>query len=156
MKLRRRARALAALVLAAAWAAPARAQMAPGSLGVGGVLFDPTGFSAEYWADSRTAYDLSLGAKGGDFAMNADLLLRMKGALPDKGPVVPFYLGLGAGLAAHQPTELGVRFVAGLSYFAKQNPIELFAELVPVMRVAPRFGSDLDAAAGVRIYLGRR
>lgn len=143
------------LLLAAALAAavPARAAEAP-RLGAGVVLGVPFGVTAKYEFDTRYAAQSHLGVSEGNFTMNVDFLRNFDKVLPRKvpGTRLPLYAGLGLKFKTERETFVGIRFVGGVSMFHSKKPIEFFAEIAPVLRLAPREGGAFDGAVGVRRY----
>ena len=142
-------------LLAAVCARPGRAEWGRQArpTGIGVLLGSTFGLSAKRWVDGSTALDLGLGAAGRDFSFHADLLTHLEGRLGDQA--VPLYLGLGARIANERRTLVGVRFVGGAYRFLPPHPIEVFAELAPLLRVAPSFGAGLDLGLGLRYYFGK-
>jgi hypothetical protein len=139
-------------VLLAAVAVPASA--ADEKLGVGAVLGVPFGVTAKYWIDKVYAVQSHLGVSDGDFTLDADFLKNFNDALPRKRPGLrmPLYAGIGLKLKTETDTFVGVRFVGGVSLFHSTNPYEFFAEVAPVLRLAPREGGAFDGAVGFRRY----
>jgi len=135
--------------------APAQAQEKPGQLGLGFIAGTPLGASAKYMLSRDFAADFALGAEGGDFDMHSDLLVHLRDLLPQpqKGKL-PFYLGLGFKIRTESDTFFGLRFVGGASYLVQDQPIEFFAEIAPVLRLAPSPDGDIDGGVGVRYYFG--
>ena len=143
--------ALSVLLLAAA-AVPAAA--ANEKFGAGVVLGVPFGVTAKYWLDSRYAVQGHLGVSEGDFTMNADFLKNFDQVLPRKraGTRLPLYAGLGLKFKTETRTFVGIRFVGGVSMFHSTKPLEFFAEVAPVLRLAPNEGGAFDGAVGMRRY----
>lgn len=133
-------------------AAPALA--AEEKFGVGGVLGVPFGVTGKYLLNSRYSIQSHLGVSDGDFTMNADILKNFDQILPRKLPEsrMPLYAGLGLKLKAETRTFVGIRFVGGVSLFHSRKPIEFFAEVAPVLRLAPNEGGAFDGAVGIRRY----
>ncbi|MBI3288600.1 MAG: hypothetical protein HYZ74_03675 [Elusimicrobia bacterium] len=130
--------------------APARASEA-GKVGVGFILGVPFGVTGKYWLDDRYAAQSAIGVSDGDLTVNADMVRNFEGVLPRKrAGRLPLYAGLGFKLKAESQTFFGVRFVGGISLFHSKEPIEFFAEIAPVLRVAPSEGGAFDGAVGVR------
>lgn len=140
---------LAVLLIGAA----ARGEEIP-KLGAGVVLGVPFGVTAKYWFDARYAVQSHLGVSDGNLAWDADLLRNFDAALPRKipGSRMPLYLGLGLKVKTETETFVGIRFVGGVSMFHSKKPIEFFAEVAPVLRLAPNEGGTFDGAVGVRRY----
>ena len=86
--------------------------------------------------------------------MNADFLRNFDSVLPRKLPSyrMPLYAGLGLKLKTEHDTFVGIRFVGGVSMFHSKKPIEFFAEVAPVLRLAPNEGGAFDGAVGIRRY----
>ncbi len=146
--------ALLLLLLAAAVVAVPADAAADDKLGAGVVLGVPFGATAKYWLDSQYAVQSHLGVSDGNFMMNADFLKNFNQVLPRKipGARMPLYAGLGLKLKTETDTFVGIRFVGGVSMFHSKKPIEFFAEIAPVLRLAPSEGSTFDGAVGVRRY----
>ncbi|HAM37078.1 MAG TPA: hypothetical protein DEB40_09785 [Elusimicrobia bacterium] len=132
-----------------------RAQEKPGELGIGVYMGIPFGFSAKYLLDRRIAVDTALGVQGGDFDVHMDLLTHFRdlSRQPPVGKLAP-YVGLGMKIRDEEDTLFGFRFVGGLAYLIKDTPLEVFAEIAPVLRVAPSADSEFDGGAGLRYYFG--
>ncbi len=135
---------------------PAQAQEDKGQLGVGAYIGTPFGFTAKYILDHSNALDLALGAQGSNFDMHADALTHFRdfSYQPPMGKLVP-YLGLGLKIEDQDESLFGIRFVGGLAYLVKDTPLEVFAEVVPVLRLAPSLGDNLDGGVGLRYYFGK-
>ena len=142
--------ALLVLLLAAI---PAPAAEIP-KLGAGVVLGVPFGATAKYWLDSRYAVQSHVGVSDGNFTMDADFLRNFDAVLPRKipGSRMPLYAGLGLKFKTEKETFVGIRFVGGVSMFHSRKPIEFFAQVAPVLRLAPNEGGTFDGAVGVRRY----
>lgn len=141
-------------VVLAVSAMPVRSETPLPKLGAGVVLGVPFGVTAKYWLDSEYAVQSHLGVSDGDFTLNADLLKNFDQVLPRKRPGthMPLYAGLGLKLKTESSTFFGIRFVGGVSMFHSKKPIEFFAEVAPVLRLAPSEGGAFDGAVGVRRY----
>ena len=138
-----------ACLLAAA--GPVRAQKA-GDVGVGVILGNPTGVTGKAWIDGSQAVDAGLGFST-RLAAYGDYLWHSWTALPQPSEgKLPLYLGLGAQVRTFHDPEFGLRAVAGAAYWLPRDPVEIFVEIVPVFRLAPRDGVGLDAGLGLRYY----
>ncbi|MDO8756924.1 MAG: hypothetical protein Q7J64_02835 [Elusimicrobiota bacterium] len=139
------------LACLAALAVPVRAQKS-GSFGAGVVLGAPTGATGKLWLDATQAIDAGLGWNDaltvyGDYLWHGWTLLPQ----PPQGRM-PVYLGLGAQVRAYNDSEFSLRAVAGIAYWLPNDPIEIFAELVPLLHLTRQTGAGFDGAAGVRYY----
>lgn len=142
---------LFALIVLIALAVPASAQKA-GQFGAGVVLGAPTGATGKLWLGDAQAIDAGLGWNGaltvyGDYLWHGWTLLPQ----PPQGRM-PVYVGLGAQVRAYNDSEVSLRAVVGIAYWLPKDPIEIFAELVPLLHLTRHTGAGLDGAAGVRYY----
>lgn len=133
------------------------AQAAPpeaGSTGVGLIIGDPLGPRFKTWLSPTRAIDAGFGL-GEDVIFYADYTWNGWDVFPrpERGQFVG-YLGLGPRYEArhHRRDTMGLRLPAGLSYFVESLPLELYVELVPVLRVAPNVEGDVDAGLGIHYY----
>lgn len=117
--------------------------------GVGIILGDPTGLSLllEERIALGLAWDLS-----NHLHVHGDVWLLNK-ALSDP---VNWYLGLGAKLLVFNDNSgdaigVGVRVPVGLQWYATPE-LELFAEIVPGMRLIPSTDFDIDFGIGLRYH----
>lgn len=122
-------------------------------LGAGVIMGVPFGASAKYWLDNRYAGQAAFGWSEGDVVFSADGLMHFDNVLPkSRAGRLPLYAGLGMKLKSETRTFFGFRFIGGISFFATKHPLELFAEVGPVLRVAPNAGGTVDGGAGLRYY----
>jgi hypothetical protein len=142
---------LLALVCLAAAANPVRAQKA-GDLGAGVILGNPTGGTMKSWTTDNQAIDAGLGVSN-HLTAYADYLWHTFTVFsqPAHGRL-GLYFGAGAQVRTFHDAEFGVRTVAGVTYWLPNNPIEIFAEVVPVFRLLPGDSVGLDGGLGVRYY----
>ncbi|TBR24274.1 hypothetical protein EPO15_04370 [bacterium] len=142
---------LALLLLVTAVASPVRAQKA-GDIGVGVILGSPTGGAAKLWLSDHQALSAGIGFSS-SLAVYGDYLWHSWSVLPQPSEGrLPVYLGLGGQIRTLSPDEFGVRGVLGLAYWLPRNPVELFVEFVPVVRVAPWASVGLGGGIGLRYY----
>jgi len=143
---------------AAAWAAPQPGD--PGDFGLGAMFGAPTGLSMKYWFSNTTALDGGLAWHFGDdarFQIHADHLWHIPvSAWSVPNGRLPVYVGAGLRVLAGDHPEAGLRIPLGLSYLLSQAPVEIFAEIVPVVEFAPDTSGEVDGAIGVRYYFKTR
>lgn len=165
-------RLLAAVLLVATFAAPARADdgdaapgrpVTKGTLGVGIILGEPTGICAKLYLKDDQAIQAGVGGAfiGGGLQLDADYVFH-PWILQDRDTfVLPVYLGPGVRFIEYtgNPTAFaaGLRAVVGLLFDFKNVPLDAFVEVAGVGEY--RFnGTDkglhpaLNAGAGVRYY----
>ena len=138
---------LALLCLCAAGACPLAAQE-PDAIGAGLLAGKPTGVTAKLWYGSMavdTGVDL-----GHQLTLYGDYLWNNWKVLPQpaKGRL-PVYMGVGMQVS---PEEFGLRLVAGAAYMLPHNRLELFFDIVPVVRLSPGTSGGVNLSAGERYY----
>ncbi len=148
---------LGSLLLAAALAPLLTAQQAAaqsGGTGIGVVIGEPTGVTIRFnrAANNFQAHAAWSFGNDGAFQISGDYLRSGNLSDPD---FPPFYFGLGARVKFSDKSTVGIRVPVGMNYFFKNDPFELFGEVVPILRVIPNTGFYFGAAAGVRYYFGR-
>ena len=149
--------ALATILTAVAFGPLLTAQQAAaqsGGTGIGAVIGEPTGVTVRFNRDANNfqvhaAWSFS---NDGAFQISGDYLRSGNLSDPD---FPPFYFGLGARVKFSSESTVGIRVPVGMNYFFKNDPFELFGEVVPILRVIPNTGFYFGAAAGVRYYFGR-
>lgn len=125
-----------------------------GRFGAGVLLGDPFGATAKYWLDRAQAVDVALGHSG-NHVVHGDWLWHDWNILPQtRSGNLGAYLGLGLRIETPGDTQFGIRTVAGISYWPKGYPLELFGEAVPVMNMVPDGSLGIDGGVGLRFYFG--
>jgi membrane-associated phospholipid phosphatase len=133
---------------------------APGPFGIGLVIGDPTGLSANYRMTSSRSIDGALAwAFGGDpgFELHSDYLWHRASVLRGEKVAFDLHYGVGARLMSlnnrhDDRTRLGLRLPVGLSTDFNQRAIELFGEIALAMNLIPSTTADLDFGIGARVY----
>jgi hypothetical protein len=127
-------------------------------LGVGVIVGEPTGASVKYWLNDTLAVD---GAAGwsfhdhSDLVIQGDLLWHDFDLLPVSHGRLPVYVGAG-GLARfrndHYDNQVGLRVPVGVSYMFDNAPVDIFAEVAPVLDVAPNLRGEITGGIGIRYW----
>lgn len=135
---------------------------APGPFGVGLVLGDPTGISANYYKSAERSIDAALAWSFGSetgLEFHADYLWHRRGLFHVE--TVPFSMLYGIGgrvLFVNSKnndaakTKIGPRLPLGIETNFNQKAIEVFAEIALVMNLVPATSADLDFGIGARVY----
>jgi len=120
--------------------------------GVGLMVGDPTGITAKFRFNTVNAMDLGIGLD--DFSIHADYLWHDWNLFPQSPQTrLAAYYGFGAGLKDRKHDSiLMARALGGVSLFFTSQPVELFIELAPLLKLTGGGGLDLDAAIGARYY----
>ncbi|MEX0772955.1 MAG: hypothetical protein WD038_07290 [Balneolales bacterium] len=136
----------------------AHSQVRDGNLGLGVVVGDPTGITAKLWLDDLNALagTAAWSFRGNtSLQLNADYLRHNFDHIDLNRGSMAFYYGLGGRLLAREGNRddrFGVRVPFGLSYFFANDPIEIFAEVVPILDIVPGTDFTSNSGVGVRYY----
>ena len=128
------------------------------NFGLGIMVGEPTGLSANYFLSKDNSIDLAVGwnASGNnDFVLHADYLWYKNGFFQAGNAKMPLYFGVGGRLVLrdNNSDKFGVRIPVGVSYrFPDPEFLELFGELAPVLDLAPSMKLDFNIGVGVRFY----
>lgn len=127
------------------------------ALGLGIILGEPTGISANYKFQPNRSVDMALAYDfDDDFYFHSTYLFRHPKSLDLGASDLGWYAGIGGRFEwdDHDEDEisLGVRGSLGGSLEFKKYPVEVFAELAPVMDIVEETDFDLGAALGARYY----
>jgi hypothetical protein len=155
---------IAVMVLAGLMAASALAQ---DRLGLGVIAGEPTGLSAKYWLDEEHAIDAAAAWSfwdGCGFELHSDFLWHDFDLLGSSAAsdCLPLYCGVGARLKFrddecdhhdNHDTVFGLRVPVGISYLFDGAPIDVFAEIAPIVDLTPHLELNFSVAVGVRFYL---
>ena len=132
---------------------PIQAQQRP--LGIGVVLGNPTGISVKYWQNKRNAIDGGLAwstRNEGRFQLHTDYLWHRFDLTGESR--TPLYFGIGGRLRTQgDQTGLGIRIPGGIAHLFRNDPFEIFFELVPVFDLVPETELDVEIGIGIRYYL---
>jgi hypothetical protein len=118
--------------------------------GLGIILGEPTGVSAKLWTSGENAFDFAAAWSfqgEGNLLLQADYVWHIFRLIPVESGRLPFYVGVGAEVIFSDNPVLGVRVPLGLDYLFANAPVDIFVELVPILRLAP--STDFDFAGGI-------
>lgn len=124
--------------------------------GLGLILGNPTAFSIKWWTGDRSAIDASLGYHYGNMNhlhLNTDLLLHLW-AFEKEQDLIKIYFGPGAGLGFISDLNITLRAPVGTGLYLHNIPLELFAEVVPLLKIIGPGDSRflIDGYIGARWY----
>jgi hypothetical protein len=133
-------------------------------LGVGAIVGEPTGISVKTWTNKKHALDFAAAwslSQNDNFQFHMDYLIHNFSAIRTDASVgrLPLYYGIGGRIKLQDnkgndnDTLFGVRFPLGISYVFTKAPFDFFAEIVPIVDLAPDTDFDINAAVGIRVYL---
>lgn len=123
--------------------------------GLGIVLGEPTGLSAKLWTTSSNAFDFAAAwsFKGdGHLLLQADYVWHSFDLIRVSSGRLPLYYGIGGRVILADDPLLGIRIPLGLNYQFNSAPIDIFAEIVPILDLVPSTDFDLGGGIGVRFW----
>lgn len=126
--------------------------------GMGIYLGEPTGIAMKGWVSSNGAI---AGAMAWSFAGNGHLHIHadyhrhsFKLINVEKGKL-PVYYGIGAKIVFQDDPIFGARIPLGMNYIFDDAPLDIFAEIVPGLKLIPETEFDLAGGVGIRYFFGR-
>lgn len=124
------------------------------NFGLGIILGEPTGVSAKLWTGSTNAFDFAAAwsFKGdGHLLLQADYVWHSSLERTSSGNLALYY-GIGGRIIFRDDPLIGARIPVGLDYRFTSAPIDIFAELVPILDLAPSTNFNLGGGIGVRFW----
>jgi len=122
--------------------------------GAGIIIGNPTGLSAKLWTGGNNAFQFGLAwsfSGNSSLLLQADYLWHFSGIAVSEGKL-PIYAGAGIRLKFNDDLGLGIRIPVGLDYMFANTPLDIFLEVVPVVKLTPSTGFDVDAGVGIRYW----
>ena len=124
------------------------------SFGAGIILGDPTGISAKLYTGNANAFDFAAAwsFKGkGHFLFQTDYIWHSPLDNTTSG-LVAMYYGIGGRVIFSDDPNVGVRIPIGVDYIFSSAPVDIFAEVVPVLDLIPSTDFELNGGIGVRFW----
>jgi hypothetical protein len=125
------------------------------SFGLGIILGEPTGLSAKLWTGSSNAFDFGAAWSfegSGHLLLQADYVWHSSLTKASSGQLALYY-GIGGRIVFANDPDVGVRIPIGLDYIFSSAPIDIFAEVVPIMDLIPDTEFVLNGGLGIRFWL---
>ena len=126
--------------------------------GIGIILGEPTGLSGKYWLNNTNAIDFGLGFSFTHFnnsgiQLHCDYLWNIYDLFKTSEKFVIYYgPGIKILTGGSNDAKLGIRGVAGIGWFIKDAPLDLFFEAAPVVDLIPGTILKIDGGIGARYY----
>jgi hypothetical protein len=124
--------------------------------GAGLMLGEPTGASVKYWLNETFAID---GGLGGSFhrrngvQLHSDALWHTFSLFDPPSGRLPLYFGVGGRVKFQEGDDIfGLRFPVGVSYMFDNRPIDIFAEVAPILDLTPSVRGSFNVAIGARFW----
>jgi hypothetical protein len=137
----------------------------PAGFGIGVVAGDPSGLAWALRGGGNTMLQGALGysAVHGSLHANVDLIMELARLHSDEAPNLgfPLYVGIGGRLRIgdygnkdndNDDPGIGLRIPCGIQMVPATVPLDLYLEIVPVVRLFPETGAGIDAGLGIRLY----
>lgn len=136
--------------------------------GVGIILGDPTAITLKHRISERRALDFGFGYHWHDsFLFYGDYLFQFPGTFKtdskEVNTIVP-YVGVGPAVSFHTEEKrkrvgdrevkvaLMGRIPLGLNFVIPDSPLELFAEIVPLINIIPGLDFGVGGGIGIRVF----
>lgn len=141
------------LALCVLLAVPAHAQR--NGWGAGLMLGEPLGGTFKAWLSDKTAIDAGIGYASydeGGVQIHADYLWHTFELFNAGSGRLPLYYGVGARLKFADDTHVGIRGPIGVSYMLDNAPVDIFAEVAPILDFTPNWRVEWNAVIGARYW----
>ena len=125
-------------------------------LGAGLVLGIPSGITGKYWLNQSRAVDGGLAwtnRRSERFIIYMDYILHQFDVLKEERTA--FYYGFGGHVALEDESGLAARIPFGVMHLFERQPIEIFVEAVPILRLVPETELDIHGSFGARFYFAQ-
>ncbi len=118
---------------------------------------EPMGVTAKYWFSDTMAVDGGLGWSFVDpdgTQLHADVLWHKFDLLRADMRDMPVYVGVGGRVkfVEHGDNRAGIRVPLGVEYLLHNQPLEFYAEVAPILDVAPSTTLEWNGGIGLRYY----
>jgi hypothetical protein len=126
----------------------------PDNVGVGLILFEPSGLSVKAWLRGSTAIAGGLGWSAGEshyLHLHVDFIFTSIRLASDRNLDLDFTLGAGGKLIFRDYDNAWFRFPLGIDFLLKQSPLNFFFEVVPSFNFSKL---KLFGAIGFRYVFG--
>ena len=125
--------------------------------GIGVIAGEPTGITAKYMLDDKSAIDAGIGwetSGDNEFHIYGDYLYHMYDLIKVPHGKLPLYFGVGARFIDRDKKDdkFGVRIPVGIEYLFEKVSLGAFLELVPVLDLTPDTDFDLEGGIGIRFF----
>ena len=126
--------------------------------GIGIILGEPTGLSGKYWLNKTNALDFGLGFSfthynNNRIQLHCDYLWNIYDLFKTSEKFVIYYgPGMKILTGSRNDAKLEIRGVAGIGWFIKDAPLDLFFEAAPVVYLIPGTILKIDGGIGARYY----
>lgn len=131
-----------------------------GNFGAGVMAGQPSGLTGKMWLGDHNAFHGGVAwqfstSRTTRFHMHFDYARYNFDAIEAQTGTLAFFYGLGGRILLGGTNDLlGVRFPFGLNYQFAEYPLEIFAEVAPIIDLSPDTHLRGNSGAGIRYYFG--
>lgn len=127
------------------------------SFGLGPMIGEPFGLGAKLWLSDKMAVDAGAGWSFEDrdgFQLHADFLYHAFDLFHVDQGELPLYFGVGGRVkfVDNGDNRAGIRFPIGVAYLIPRSRWEVFAEVAPILDLAPSTSLQWNGGIGFRYY----
>ncbi len=141
------------------------------NVGLGFILGEPTGIDVKFWLANNHALEFGAAwslSDNDEFHLQGDYLFHRFDLIKvETGDAFPLFFGVGGRVIVRddewrevrgrtvkvdREDVVGIRFPVGLAYIFRNYPFDIFAEIVPILDIAPDSDFDLEGAIGARFW----
>jgi len=124
------------------------------SLGLGVIVGEPTGLSFKKWIGKNAAIDAAAAWSfiEDTFHVHADYLWHNSNLFKAEKGRLLFYFGVGGRISTEAEFRVGARVPVGLNYNFENSPLEVFAEIGPVLDLTPATEFKFTGGVGIRYF----
>ena len=125
--------------------------------GLGVVVGDPTGITGKYMLDNKSGIAATIAwetSGDSEFYISSDYLFHFNDLIKIPDGVVPLYFGGGLRYIdrENRDNKFGIRIPVGIEYLFWNYSLGAFAEIVPVLDLAPDTEFDAEFGVGIRFF----
>lgn len=129
-------------------------------VGLGFIIGEPTGIDLKLNLSKIHALEFALAwslSDDNNIHIQGDYLWHKYDVIKlNNSDEMPLFFGIGGRMILQEddnPDDVfGIRFPVGLDYIFANYPFDVFAEIVPILDVAPNTDFDLEGAIGARFW----
>ena len=123
--------------------------------GIGALFGEPTALSLKYFFNRDLAIDGAVGwsfESETDWHLHSDVLWHINDLVevPDGNLALYFGGGVRLKFREHADDRFGIRVPVGVSYMFDRAPVDVFAEIAPILDLTPSTRGAFNAGIGVR------
>jgi len=125
--------------------------------GLGIILGEPTGINFKLWIGRSSALDGAAAwslERRSSLHLHMDYLMHSFDIFRVRTGRLPVYYGIGGRIKFREDDDdsVGLRIPVGIDYLFARAPLDVFAEIVPLLDLTPNTDFSLNGGAGIRYF----